>query len=453
MKYCVTSLMLGLCIFVCASAFSEGAVACSGTIRISTNFIAPDGEPDYCRTCCHRKIGDFVVSTVTPPTPSREWHLVGSGPKFHWTISPSPKGIVQGEDTNTLHLELVDNDFPTSFDITVVVTWSLCHDDGSTAASSATATMQFDAIEYVYAVRPTAKVDGRGDGALVDGYAGKCEIQAKGCRRERSLDLMLSANQKSESWQNEINDISMTAISVGSKLKWSLPHPYWYAKSGTPPDCCHGNAADYIFHLKVDECDSHTNLVSVYLPKVELRSRMSPRVTCAEIMDANYLEGVTNQKSRLSFKIKDFHVNADIVSYGKSQYKDKILEEEQVHGKQVKGVAGYEFEDLYSVPDALEGLGIEVSNGNEGWDIVAECDSNNDAIELLDDVNVHLLLEMAISAQYWDKNYAFSEYDAKRRVKFREAYLYHCCYESRFGPNPQKVPKSAARDSILSKIR
>ena len=40
------------------------------------------------------------------------------------------------------------------------------------------------------------------------------------------------------------------------------------------------------------------------------------------------------------------------------------------------------------------------------------------------------------------------DYEAKRRAGFREAYLYHCCYESKYGRNPVKISKETVYDEL-----
>lgn len=441
MKYCVTLLMLVLCIFVSASAFSEGGVSRLGIIRISTQFTVPDGEQDYCRTCCHRKTGDFTVSIVTPPDPFQEWHLGGSGPTYHWTISPRPKGGVQGEDTNTLLLELADNDFPTSFDITVVVTWSLYHDDGGAATSSATATMQFDAIDYAFEIETEEGVDGRGKDELVDSHSGIVMAEVKGCRKPGKISIEPSAKPSASHWQNEVNSVKMDMNKLRSRLAWRIPSPYWYAKSAESPDCCYSNVAEYLFVFEIDGCSKHERSANVYLPLDDLLGESIP-VNAIPAQVAEISREVINlgekTMSKVKFDFSDYIVRYATRSGASSQYRKKINNEEVCHKNQCERKNGFEFEDAFSVSEVKRALKI---GADDEYLVITDDDGVIAAARLLCERLIDE--EFQNSVDYYAMNHDYREWKAKQRVGFREAYKYHCTYE-RFGassPPIIKVPK------------
>ena len=148
----------------------------------------------------------------------------------------------------------------------VKVTWRLKKDSGEDDTSTVEATFEFDAIKYSYSVRPTVEIDGRGDGALVDSHEGEVKITVAGCRREELLDMKFSTMPTSATSQNEVGSTDMGIHGADNSLVRSIPSPYWYAKSGNPPDCCYSNPAEYKIALKADGCTGHERTVNVYLP-------------------------------------------------------------------------------------------------------------------------------------------------------------------------------------------
>ena len=68
-------------------------------------------------------------------------------------------------------------------------------------------------------------------------------ITAKGCRRTELLNIVMSA-AVTNSWQNEVDSIEMNILGGCNDLRRTIPCPYWYAKSGNPPDCCYSNSVD-----------------------------------------------------------------------------------------------------------------------------------------------------------------------------------------------------------------
>lgn len=333
-----------------------------------------------------------------------------------------------------------DADFPKSFSVNVKVTWRLKKDLGGNDTATVEATFEFDAIKYVYSAQPTVEIDGRGDGALVDSHEGRVQISAAGCRRKDLLDMKFSTVPTSATSQNEIGSTDMVIQGADNSLVRSIPRPYWYAKSGNPPDCCYSNPAEYKISLKADGCIGHERTVDVYLPMDDHDSMMSPRVEIADIIVKD--RRINNVGDLvLTLCIVNYAVRATAVSHGSSQYVGKIFNEEKIHAKQVNREQGYGFEDLYSISDALEGFDITMSTDVFQKTVERTFASEDEAAADIEEMLGHIIAENDISGLLWKKNEAYSEFDAKRRVGFREAYLYHCCYEKKYGPNPRKVTK------------
>lgn len=240
-------------------AYSESYISSEGEVEISTTYIQPKEGDAYCRTCCHVLGGVFNTNIKVVPVPKKEWSIKQGEVCYKWSISPEPKGEVEGVDTSKLSVNLTKSDFPNSFRVSVEVTWILKNDRGEESNYVITKSMDFDAIDYTYTIKPKEDIDGRGDGELVDNHEGIINIDAKGCRRKNILDLNISGRATALTKQNEVNDFSVRLRCDGFEkiTEWNIGKIYWYAKSGNPPDCCYSNPAEYKFVLSVDGCNEH----------------------------------------------------------------------------------------------------------------------------------------------------------------------------------------------------
>lgn len=421
--------------------FAGEGTSSDGRIKIETSYVRPSAELNYCRTCCHAPNGTFTVDVVSAPQPKHEWRLESELPEYRWTIFPNVAGTVSGEYSRTFSVNLLDADFPKSYTVRVEVTWGLTNDSGEHDTSTADATFEFDAIEYSYSVRPAVEIDGRGDGALVDSHPGKISITAMPCRHSELLSMKFSASPVSETWQNEVGSTEMGFVGADNALTRVVPCPYWYAKGGSSPQCCYSNLAEYNFVLEADGCGGHAKRVNVYLPMDDHESRMSPQITIAKIIVKN--RRVNNAGDLvLTLRVVNYVVRAIAISHGSSQYRDKIFKEEKIHASQIKREQGFGFEDLYSISDALEGFGIAMGVNVPEKTVEMTFASEDEATSDIEEMQGYIVAESEISGLLWDENEAYSEFDAKHRADFHEAYLYHCCYEKKFGPTPHKVSKS-----------
>ena len=419
-------------------AFADAGTTSDGSIMIETTYFRPRAELNYCRTCCHAPNGTFTVDVVSAPQPKDEWQLESEQPECLWTISPDVAGTVSGERSRTFSVNLIDADFPKSFNVNVKVTWRLKKDSGEDDTSTVEATFEFDAIKYSFSVRPTVEIDGRGDGALVDSHEGEVKITVAGCRREELLDIKFSTMPTSATSQNEVGSTDMGIHGADNSLVRSIPSPYWYAKSGNPPDCCYSNPAEYKIALKADGCTGHERIVNVYLPMDDLSGEsVATRFGMAEVLlvhkELVHLTDKTLVKGE--FYIKDFDVKYMAVSAASSQYKAKILWEESIHKNQCERKQGFEFEDAFSVSEVKAVLGVGT---NETWEVIC-----NDDAEI---ENLRVTYEEAVvdeynkSMAYLSDNHDYREFRAKQIVGFNEAYKYHCCY-ARLGHKPEPVAK------------
>ena len=419
-----------------------GGVSHPGKVSIETTYVVPDVGLAYCRTCCHLKSGMFSAVQLEVPTPKTEWRLCKDEPKYKWEIDPKPAGTVRGETTSTLFVDLAETDFPKSFVVSVVVSWRVEREDGSESEIvTARAEMDFDAIKYSYTVKSCSGNPIVAGAALIDSHEGEILITAEGCRRTELLNIVMSA-AVTNSWQNEVDSIEMNILGGCNDLSRTIPCPYWYAKSGNPPDCCYSNSAEYKFTLKADGCSGHIQFDNVSLPSDDHESRMSPAVkmASAELVSTN----LTNEGDiKAEIEIHDFNVSAMAVTCATSQYKAKIFEEEKTHRKQVLRVKGFGFEDMYSICEALEGFDIKLSS--TGGAISIDLPDEEELVETIREMRSLLLFEKNVSDSYWNVNYAYSEAEAKRLVEFREAYLYHCTYEAKLGSNVEKISKDDVR--------
>lgn len=414
---------------------------------ITTSYVVPQKGLSYCRTCCHKKQGTFSVSVVEKPVPSTEWKLSAEEPHYKWEIVPKTlETRTKGLEAKELVLTLEDSDFPKSFDVSVTVEWTLVDDKGKESKTSATAIMECDAIKYEYDIHPVESVDGRGSGELVDGYDGECQIKAKCCRHANLLDLMLTRSCTAEQWQNEVGRNDMLVYSQHDPLTWQIKHPYWYAQSATSPHCCFTNIAEYVFKLEADGCNEGSQVVKVHLPKQDLCSeaRFMSRLSSVSLRNVCH----DNQLYKADCVLSAFPVVTEASSFARSQYREKIYEEETIHTRQCRGLEGYGFEDILSLDAVVDGLGGSVRNEGDGRVISVEAESNEELQEFVQDLRQRVALEYAVSVKYWVANTAYIEYEAKRRAGFREAYLYHCCYESKYGRNPVKISKETVYDEL-----
>src|SRR5574344_16092 len=419
-------------------AFAGSGTALDGSIKIETTYVRPSAELNYCRTCCHAPNGTFTVDVVSAPQPEDEWQLESEQPECLWTISPDVAGTVSGEHSRTFSVNLLDADFPKSFSVNVKVTWRLKKDLGGNDTATVEATFEFDAIKYVYSAQPTVEIDGRGDGALVDSHEGRVQISAVGCRRKDLLDMKFSTAPTSATSQNEIGSTDMVIQGADNSLVRSIPRPYWYAKSGNPPDCCYSNPAEYKISLKADGCLRHERTVDVSLPSDDLCGESTPAslVRAEVLLVHKELVHLTNKTLvKGVFVIKDFDVNYMAVSAASSQYEKKIFQEESIHRNQCERKPGYEFEDAFSVSEVKTALGVGT---DETWEVL--CNDDAEIENLVATYRGAVADEYFKSLVYLSANHDYREFRAKQIVGFNEAYKYHCCY-ARLGHKPEPVAK------------
>lgn len=120
-----------------------------------------------------------------------------------------------------------------------------------------------------------------------------------------------------------------------------------------------------------------------------------------------------------------------------------------IHIFQARGDPGYGFEDMYSIGSALDDFQI-VMDRNDNIKIVdILCSDKNEVNCLVQRMRIKIDEERYVSENYWNQNWAYSEFDAKKRVGFREAYLYHCCYDRNSSGPPRKISKKEIRERMF----
>ena len=302
---------------------------------------------------------------------------------------------------------------------------------------TAKAEMDFDAIKYSYTVKSCSGNPIVAGAALIDSHEGEILITAEGCRRTELLNIEMSA-AVTNSWQNEVDSIEMNILGRCNDLRRTIPCPYWYAKSGNPPDCCYSNAAEYEFTLKADGCDGHVKAATVSLPSSDLLGEAIPiSIDKPEVVEASRVEVDIGNHSgfRVEFEFGKYAVRYMARSEASSQYRGKIFGEELVHKNQLERVPDYEFEDAFSIADVKQLLGIPA---NAAYVVVSD-DENVISLALLACRNA-INREYDNSMQYYVDNHDYREWKAKNSVRYNEAYKYHCCYE-RFGAKAAPVSK------------
>lgn len=432
--------LLGLSALAGELEAEEEIVLQEGRIELSTSFTAPTGTKDYARTCGHLPDGTFSAHVVSDPVLAEEWRIDENQPTYEWS---GIDGTTKGKDRSQYIVRV--GRFGTHYTVTATATWKLVSKDGRKSETSASASMTLDAIRYVFGTEAPG-VDGRGRNELVDSSPGWLDVEATGCTRPKLLTLLPVSSPlppEGVSPQNEVNNTWMTLVSFGDPLRWRIPCPYWYGGSPTndPPACCYTNVAKYSISLNPDGCGLHTNVVSVYLPNTDLDSRMDalPRLVRTATFTVLRQENLTtNEVSfiRTWFKVTDYGMPAvGAVVNATSQYAEKIKKEEQVHMRQFMREKEYGFEDMYSVEDAL--FNVELIPGAEYFDAENEVRLKQKVKAIKNSLNK----EKKLSDMYWSCNRGYCEREAKRRAGYREAYLYHCTYETFYGKG-EKTLKS-----------
>lgn len=149
---------------------------------------------------------------------------------------------------------------------------------------------------------------------------------------------------------------------------------------------------------------------------------------------------------RLKCSISDFVPRGSVFCGATSQYKEKIRGEEHVHRKQFEREKGYGFEDMFSLEDVFRKLDLTLAK-----EMIIQGESLSEVYEILENIRLSTDREYKLSWKYWSVNQNYQDAFAKQKVKFREAYLYHCCY-GRFPGNKQepivKIPKTSNQQVI-----
>jgi len=120
------------------------------------------------------------------------------------------------------------------------------------------------------------------------------------------------------------------------------------------------------------------------------------------------------------------------------QYKHKIRLEEEIHTKQLTRVAGYDFEDAFSLHDIRSMIGTTQS-GN--WCVDFQSKEQVGAqMRIYRDI---IAAEKERSDKYLEVNRPYMEWKANEIAGYRESYKYHCSYERTGYPHPpvQKINK------------
>ena len=409
-----------------------------GHIDLSTSFTIVPGVPYYARTCEHRPRGTFSASVLSEPTLKEEWHIDKGQSTYEWS---GIDGVASGRGNSiwSVNLEGVG----TSYDVVATATWALTKDDGTTATTTASKAMTFDAIEYDFKTLASG-----GENQFVDSQEATLQVGTKGCTQTDLLSLSPTSKPKPAlgvNPQNETNSTEMTFICRGNPLLWKIPCTYWYggSPSHNPPACCYSNEAKYELSLNPDGCGEHKREVSAHLPSSDLNSFMHPECELAKVVPEELenveIDGVLNY--RLKCSISDFVPHGFVSCGATSQYKGKIKEEEEVHRRQFERKKGYGFEDMFSLEDVFKRLGLTFTN-----EMILQGESLSEIDEMVANIRLSIDNENKLSWKYWSVNQNYQDSIAKQKVKFREAYLYHCCY-GRFPGNKQepivKIPKTS----------